>query len=63
MLYFSNHLHLIRSWTERIDLLERKDQYEEALNLAQSFYDGRAKAVSGLALGATKRMQVGMSLV
>ena len=33
---------------QRIDVLVKQNKYNEALALALSFYDGRAKAVIGL---------------
>lgn len=42
------HVLTLRSWQGRIDLLVRHECYDAALNLAQSFYNGTAKAVLGL---------------
>lgn len=44
----SVHLFVIRTWTERIDLFLKENQYEEALSMALSFYEDKAKAVVGL---------------
>ena len=38
---------------QRIDVLVKQNKYNEALALALSFYDGRAKAVIGLS-GSSK---------
>ena len=40
---------------QRIDVLAKQGKYQEALYLAQSFYEGRAKAVVGLLGGSQKR--------
>lgn len=42
------HVLMLRTWLERIDALLKRDKYQEALSLAQSFYDGKAKGVVGL---------------
>lgn len=42
------HVLTLRSWQGRIDLLVRHECYDAALDLAQSFYSGTAKAVLGL---------------
>ncbi|KAK2188197.1 hypothetical protein NP493_140g01014 [Ridgeia piscesae] len=48
----------LRKWTERVDLLARQGKYQEALALALSFYEGRAKAVVGLIGGPERRMDI-----
>lgn len=42
------HVLMLRSWSDRLDLLVRHGCYDAALDLATSFYDGTAKAVLGL---------------
>jgi len=42
------HVLMLRTWSERLDVLVRRDCYPEALTLARSFYDGSARAVVGL---------------
>jgi len=42
------HVLMLRTWSERLDLLVRRDCFEEALSLARSFYEGSARAVVGL---------------
>jgi hypothetical protein len=44
----SVHLFVIRSWSERIDLLISENKFSEALSMALSFYNNKAKAVVGL---------------
>ncbi|CAE1274106.1 VPS8 [Acanthosepion pharaonis] len=44
----------LRSWIERIDVLVKQNKHREALALALSFYEGKAKAVVGL-MGSTKK--------
>lgn len=44
--------------SQRLDVLLKQEKYKEALVLAQSFYEGRAKAVVGLPGSAHKRKQV-----
>jgi len=44
----SVHLFVIRSWDERIDLLVQQNKFSEALSMALSFYNNKAKAVVGL---------------
>ncbi|XP_074642624.1 vacuolar protein sorting-associated protein 8 homolog [Tubulanus polymorphus] len=51
----SVHVMTLRTWEERIDVLVKADRYQDALQLAYSFYDGSAKAVIGLLGGRTKR--------
>nr|XP_022322565.1 vacuolar protein sorting-associated protein 8 homolog [Crassostrea virginica] len=46
-------VYTLRNWRERIDVLVKQNKYNEALALALSFYDGRAKAVIGLS-GSSK---------
>jgi len=50
------HVLILRTWSERIDLLVRHDRYSDALSLARSFYDGSARAVIGLS-GSPQRRQ------
>lgn len=44
----SVHVLTLRTWNERIDFLLKQKLYSEALKLALSFYEERAKAVTGL---------------
>ncbi|XP_067145381.1 vacuolar protein sorting-associated protein 8 homolog isoform X3 [Centruroides vittatus] len=44
----SVHVLTLRTWNERIDVLLKQKLYSEALALALSFYEERAKAVAGL---------------
>ncbi|XP_033098288.1 vacuolar protein sorting-associated protein 8 homolog [Anneissia japonica] len=53
----SIHVMTIRQWQDRIDLLVRQNKFQEALALAMSFYEGKAKAVVGL-VGKQKRKQI-----
>jgi len=47
-------LHLI-IFLQRIDILVKQNRYKDSLRLAQSFFEGKAKAVVGLLGGAQKR--------
>jgi len=49
------HVLILRTWSERIDVLVRNDRYSDALSLARSFYDGTARAVVGLSIGNVLR--------
>lgn len=49
------HVLILRTWSERIDVLVRNDRYADALSLARSFYDGSARAVVGLSTGNVQR--------
>jgi len=49
------HVLILRTWSERIDLLVRHDRYSEALSLARSFYDASARAVVGLSGNVQRR--------
>ena len=48
---------------QRIDVLVKANQYQDALALALSFYEGKAKAVIGLSASHSKRAQVVSQLV
>ena len=49
------HVLILRTWSERIDVLVRNDRYSDALSLARSFYDGSARAVVGLSTSNVQR--------
>ena len=49
------HVLILRTWSERLDVLVRRDCYPEALSLSRSFYDGSARAVVGLTGGVDHR--------
>ena len=51
------HVLILRTWSERIDVLVRRDQYSEALSMARSFYDSSARAVVGLTGSIEQRRQ------
>ncbi|XP_071103447.1 vacuolar protein sorting-associated protein 8 homolog [Haliotis cracherodii] len=42
------HVFTLRTWKERLEVLVKQNKYQEALALALSFYEGKAKAVVGL---------------
>jgi len=53
------HALTLRTWSDRLDVLVRRDCYAAALQLARSFYDGSARAVVGRrAAGDRHRAQV-----
>lgn len=52
------HVLMLRTWLERIDALVKCKKYQEALNLAQSFYSGKAKGVVGLYGPPEKRKEL-----
>ncbi|XP_060028078.1 vacuolar protein sorting-associated protein 8 homolog isoform X2 [Erinaceus europaeus] len=54
----SVYVMMLRSWRERVDHLLKQDCLTEALGLAWSFHEGRAKAVVGLSGEASKRKAV-----
>ncbi|KAG8432642.1 hypothetical protein GDO86_017043 [Hymenochirus boettgeri] len=54
----SVHAMKLRNWRERVDYLLKQDCYNEALALAWSFYEGKAKAVVGLSGDPKKRKSV-----
>ncbi|XP_029766966.1 vacuolar protein sorting-associated protein 8 homolog [Terrapene carolina triunguis] len=54
----SVHVMMIRSWRERVDHLLKQDCLTEALALAWSFHEGKAKAVVGLSGDVNKRKAV-----
>ncbi|XP_019359333.1 PREDICTED: vacuolar protein sorting-associated protein 8 homolog isoform X2 [Gavialis gangeticus] len=54
----SVHVMTLRSWRERVDHLLKQDCLTEALALAWSFYEGKAKAVVGLSGDVGKRKAV-----
>ncbi|XP_034637765.1 vacuolar protein sorting-associated protein 8 homolog [Trachemys scripta elegans] len=54
----SVHVMMIRSWRERVDHLLKQDCLTEALALAWSFHEGKAKAVVGLSGDGNKRKAV-----
>ncbi|XP_063285959.1 vacuolar protein sorting-associated protein 8 homolog isoform X1 [Pelobates fuscus] len=54
----SVHTMMLRNWRERVDHLLKQDCYNEALALAWSFHEGKAKAVVGLSGDPKKRKSV-----
>ncbi|XP_048361839.1 vacuolar protein sorting-associated protein 8 homolog isoform X2 [Sphaerodactylus townsendi] len=54
----SVHVMTLRSWRERIDHLLKQECFNEALALAWSFHEGKAKAVVGLSGDEPKRKVV-----
>ncbi|NXX93888.1 VPS8 protein, partial [Centropus bengalensis] len=54
----SVHVMTLRSWRERVDHLLKQERLTDALALAWSFYEGKAKAVVGLSGDASKRKAV-----
>uniref|UniRef100_A0A8D1T2T6 Vacuolar protein sorting-associated protein 8 homolog n=1 Tax=Sus scrofa TaxID=9823 RepID=A0A8D1T2T6_PIG len=54
----SVYVMMLRSWRERVDHLLKQDCLTEALALAWSFHEGKAKAVVGLSGDATKRKAI-----
>ncbi|XP_016015194.2 vacuolar protein sorting-associated protein 8 homolog isoform X1 [Rousettus aegyptiacus] len=54
----SVYVMMLRSWRERVDHLLKQDCLTEALALAWSFHEGKAKAVVGLSGDANKRKAV-----
>ena len=48
---------------QRIDVLVQERRYQEALALAQSFYDNKAKAVVGLSGPSPRRREIIADLV
>ena len=48
---------------QRIEVLVKENRYQDALSLAQSFYDGKAKAVVGLMGSGSKRREIVSDLV
>ncbi|KAL8564238.1 hypothetical protein ACOMHN_050849 [Nucella lapillus] len=52
------HIFTLRNWKERIDVLVKTHQYQDAVALALSFYEGKAKAVVGLPVSHSKRTQL-----
>nr|XP_033800413.1 vacuolar protein sorting-associated protein 8 homolog isoform X1 [Geotrypetes seraphini] len=54
----SVHVMLLRNWRERIDHLLKQECFTEALALAWSFHEGKAKAVVGLSGDLSKRRVV-----
>uniref|UniRef100_A0A8C8S8U3 RING-type domain-containing protein n=1 Tax=Pelusios castaneus TaxID=367368 RepID=A0A8C8S8U3_9SAUR len=54
----SVHVMMLRSWRERVDHLLKQECLTEALALAWSFHEGKAKAVVGLSGDANKRKAV-----
>ncbi|XP_027440407.1 vacuolar protein sorting-associated protein 8 homolog isoform X5 [Zalophus californianus] len=54
----SVYVMMLRSWRERVDHLLKQDCLTEALALAWSFHEGKAKAVVGLSGDAGKRKAV-----
>uniref|UniRef100_A0A6I8P0M9 Vacuolar protein sorting-associated protein 8 homolog n=1 Tax=Ornithorhynchus anatinus TaxID=9258 RepID=A0A6I8P0M9_ORNAN len=54
----SVHVMMLRSWRERVDHMLKQDCLTEALALAWSFHEGKAKAVVGLTGDAGKRKAV-----
>ncbi|XP_064646589.1 vacuolar protein sorting-associated protein 8 homolog isoform X2 [Lineus longissimus] len=54
----SIHVLTMRNWEERIENLVKQNNYQDALTMAQSFYEGKAKAVIGLLGGQQKRKKI-----
>uniref|UniRef100_A0A2K6FGB6 Vacuolar protein sorting-associated protein 8 homolog n=1 Tax=Propithecus coquereli TaxID=379532 RepID=A0A2K6FGB6_PROCO len=54
----SVYVMMLRNWRERVDHLLKQDCLTEALALAWSFHEGKAKAVVGLSGDASKRKAV-----
>nr|XP_020735609.1 vacuolar protein sorting-associated protein 8 homolog isoform X2 [Odocoileus virginianus texanus] len=54
----SVYVMMLRSWRERVDHLLKQDCLTEALALAWSFHEGKAKAVVGLSGDANKRKAI-----
>ncbi|XP_068101134.1 vacuolar protein sorting-associated protein 8 homolog isoform X2 [Hyperolius riggenbachi] len=54
----SVHAMMLRNWRERVDHLLKQDCSNEALALAWSFHEGKAKAVVGLSGDPKKRKSV-----
>ncbi|KAK2538657.1 Vps8 [Columba livia] len=54
----SVHVMTLRSWRERVDHLLKQERLTDALALAWSFYEGKAKAVVGLSGDSSKRKAV-----
>ncbi|NWI91839.1 VPS8 protein, partial [Pitta sordida] len=54
----SVHVMTLRSWRERVDHLLKQERLTDALALAWSFYEGKAKAVVGLTGDTSKRKAV-----
>ncbi|XP_075463221.1 vacuolar protein sorting-associated protein 8 homolog isoform X3 [Ascaphus truei] len=54
----SVHAMMLRNWRERVDHLLKQDSYNEALALAWSFHEGKAKAVVALSGDPKKRKSV-----
>ncbi|NWU69121.1 VPS8 protein, partial [Pterocles burchelli] len=54
----SVHFMTLRSWRERVDHLLKQERLTDALALAWSFYEGKAKAVVGLSGDTSKRKAV-----
>uniref|UniRef100_A0A286XK40 Vacuolar protein sorting-associated protein 8 homolog n=1 Tax=Cavia porcellus TaxID=10141 RepID=A0A286XK40_CAVPO len=54
----SVYVMMLRSWRERVDHLLKQDCLTEALALAWSFHEGKAKAVVGLSGDVSKRKAV-----
>jgi len=54
----SIHVLILRTWSERIDVLVGRERYSDALSLASSFYDGSAHAVVGLSSNVQSRKEL-----
>ncbi|XP_030899512.2 vacuolar protein sorting-associated protein 8 homolog isoform X1 [Melopsittacus undulatus] len=54
----SVHVMTLRSWRERVDHLLKQEHLTDALALAWSFHEGKAKAVVGLSGDTSKRKAV-----
>ncbi|XP_048390775.1 vacuolar protein sorting-associated protein 8 homolog isoform X1 [Stegostoma tigrinum] len=54
----SVHVITLRTWRERVDYLLKQERFIEALSLAWSFHEGKAKAVVGLFGDQSKRKGV-----
>ncbi|XP_053385366.1 vacuolar protein sorting-associated protein 8 homolog [Mercenaria mercenaria] len=52
------HVYSLRTWKERIDVLVKDNRYQDALALALSFYEGKAKAVVSLQGTSAKKKEM-----
>ncbi|XP_069107470.1 vacuolar protein sorting-associated protein 8 homolog isoform X1 [Argopecten irradians] len=50
------HVYALRNWRDRIDVLVKQNRYQDALVLALSFYESKAKGVVGL-VGSHRKKQ------
>ncbi|XP_052813444.1 vacuolar protein sorting-associated protein 8 homolog isoform X3 [Mya arenaria] len=52
------HVFTVRNWKERIDVLVQEQKYQDALALALSFYENKAKAIVGLSGPSQKKKEI-----